>query len=232
MSTADIPLKDNYAVLDDLPSVDVNTIAKMINACNPIGKITAFFGRSADVPSGQLICDGATIGNASSGAATRANDDMEDLFKHLWEIGNADATLDIFDSGGSASTYGANSQADWEANKRIALPDLRGRVIAGMDDQGGSGAGTVTDAEADKVGGEFGAETHTLTEAELASHSHTFGTVWYANGGGSGGNFNVAGGAISPVNDPIMDDAGSDEAHNNMQPTIFAHMLIWSGTTW
>ena len=53
------------------------------------------------------------------------------------------------------------------------LPDLRGRMIIGLDNLGGTSANRVTAATADTLGGASGAETHALSEAELASHTHT-----------------------------------------------------------
>ncbi len=57
-----------------------------------------------------------------------------------------------------------------------AAPDMRGRVVVGEDDAGGatSSANRVTvDFNGDVRGATGGAETHALTEAELASHDHT-----------------------------------------------------------
>lgn len=76
-----------------------------------------------------------TIGNASSGATERAFADTAALFAFLW---NADPSLTV--SGGR----GANAAADYAANKTIALPDFRGRVMAGLDDMGNSAAGRLT----------------------------------------------------------------------------------------
>lgn len=53
------------------------------------------------------------------------------------------------------------------------LPDLRGRFALGQDDMGGSSANRVTAIQADNLGQGAGAESHTLTVAELASHNHT-----------------------------------------------------------
>lgn len=53
------------------------------------------------------------------------------------------------------------------------LPDFRGRMALGQDDMGGSGANRVTAAAADAIGGNGGAETHTLSTAEMPSHTHT-----------------------------------------------------------
>ena len=58
------------------------------------------------------------------------------------------------------------------------LPDLRGRVVAGKDDMGGSSANRLTDQSGglngDTLGDTGGSETHTLTTAQLASHTHSF----------------------------------------------------------
>jgi microcystin-dependent protein len=53
------------------------------------------------------------------------------------------------------------------------VPDLRGRIAMGLDNLGGTPANRVTDANADALGGTVGAQDHTLTEAELPSHSHS-----------------------------------------------------------
>jgi microcystin-dependent protein len=50
------------------------------------------------------------------------------------------------------------------------LPDLRGRVIAGLDNIGGSPAGIMTGVTA--LGARGGETAHVLTIGELASHSH------------------------------------------------------------
>ena len=62
----------------------------------------------------------------------------------------------------------------------FALPDLRGRVAAGLDDMGGTAAGRLTGApggvDGAALGASGGAETHTLAETEIAEHGHGAGT--------------------------------------------------------
>lgn len=56
------------------------------------------------------------------------------------------------------------------------LPDARGRVAAGKDDMGGAAAGRVTTGGSGingaQLGATGGAETHTLTTAQMPSHAH------------------------------------------------------------
>lgn len=51
------------------------------------------------------------------------------------------------------------------------LPDFRGRASVGPDDMGSGPAGVLTSSNA--LGNTSGSETHVLTEAQLADHSHT-----------------------------------------------------------
>lgn len=84
--------------------------------------------------SGFVRCNGRTIGSATSGATERANADTSALFSFLW---NADPNLTV--SGGR----GASAAADFSANKTIAIPDCRGRMLAGLDDMGNSAAARI-----------------------------------------------------------------------------------------
>lgn len=56
------------------------------------------------------------------------------------------------------------------------LPDLRGRVPGGKDDMGGTAAGRLTTAGSGvngaALGGAGGAQTHTLTTAQMPAHAH------------------------------------------------------------
>jgi microcystin-dependent protein len=69
------------------------------------------------------------------------------------------------------TTYGAGDGAT-----TFNLPDLRGRVVAGQDDMGGTSANRLTGhsggLDGDTLGATGGSETHALTTAQLAQHSH------------------------------------------------------------
>jgi hypothetical protein len=118
--------------------------------------------------SGWVRANGRTIGNGSSGATERANADTSDLFTVLWN----DSLLTV--SGGR----GASAAVDFAANKTITLPDFRGRALVGLADMGGSTAtalDNVTFVTGNKttLGATFGTDVVTLSEANLASHTHT-----------------------------------------------------------
>lgn len=63
------------------------------------------------------------------------------------------------------TTYGAG-----DGSTTFNVPDLRGRVVAGVDNMGGSDAGRLD--WANTLGTFGGAQTHTLTTAEMPSHTH------------------------------------------------------------
>ena len=137
------------------------------------------------------------------------------------------------------TTYGSG-----DGSSTFNIPDLRGRVIAGQDDMGGSSANRLTNqtggVDGDTLGGTGGEEGQTLTTSQLASHSH-FG----ANYGGTGTAYlNAAdqkimangndGGASSyhffrttdTPNTATTSDSGGGTAHNNVQPTIILNYII------
>lgn len=182
---------------------------------------------------GCLWADGKTIGNASSGATSRAHADTKALFVKLWNsIANAQAPV----SGGR----GASADADFDAGKTITLPDLRGRVLAGKDNMGGSSAGRLTLAGAGitgtTLGAAGGAETHLLTAAQsgLPSHSHTVGTTANYSNGNDPGTYLAAGGPVyggpnNPMTGAIANNnsaTNASQAHNNTQPTYILNLTI------
>lgn len=122
-------------------------------------------------PSGWIKGNGGTIGNASSGASTRANADTLNLYTAYWT--NYDnARLPIFTSAGAASTRGANAAADFAANKRLAIPEIRGEHIRFWDDSRGIDAGrTMLSWQADDI--------------KAHAHFYQYNTLNNSTGGGS-----------------------------------------------
>jgi len=126
--------------------------------------------------------------------------------------------------------------------------DVCGRVVAGKDDMGEASNNRLTAAgsgiDGDVLGASGGAETHALTEAQNALHTHavtdpmhthplTQGTSVLRSDGGSGVTANAGVGISS---DTVSADAaatgisivasGSGTAHNNTQPTIVLNKIL------
>jgi len=142
------------------PGVDPTTVLQT-------GDIISRFGTGTHP--GFLPCNGNTLGNSVSGASYAAAENQP-LFEYLWSTG----VLGVFS--GTTPNRGANSLNDWNAGKRIVLPDLRGRAIAGLDDMGSSAIGRLTNAglgsSGTVLGNAGGTETNTLSTANIPSHTH------------------------------------------------------------
>lgn len=161
--------------------------------------------------SGWVLMSDKTIGDASSGATERANADTAALFTLLYGL-TADADCAV--SGGR----GASAAADYAAHKTIALPKALGRALATY----GSGSGLTARALAHVVG----EETHVLTLAEMAAHTHGQ-QASSAVGGGTSDIAKVAGNdSAATATRFATASAGSDTAHNTMQPTLFLNTMI------
>jgi len=208
-------------------TVDPTTIAAT-------GDVKVSYGTS--ILSGWVRANGRTIGSATSGATERANADTSALFVYLW---GADANLAV--SGGR----GASAAADFAANKTIALPDWRGRSIAGLDDMGNSAAGRLTSTyfgtSATVLGAAGGTESRTLTAAQLPSnipftdpgHTHTitarlgasttFGTI---AAGGSADNGAYAGMGASTATTGITINPSGGSAHATVSPRMLATIYL------
>ena len=112
-----------------------------------------------------------------------------------------------FGSGDGSTTFG--------------LPDLRGRVVAGLNNMGGTGSSALNGQSWSSTLGQSGAggsQSHTLSTSEMPSHNHS--TISY-------GYFNayVANQALNAVQNysqgfTVTGSAGSGLSHNNVQPTM------------
>lgn len=129
--------------------------ASAVAGALPAGAVQQFIQTSA--PAGWVIMNGGSIGNAASDATTRANADTAALFAVIWDgVAQADATVQ--DSAGSTVARGASAAADFAANRRIILPDMRGEFSRGLDAGRGIDTGRANGS----------AQGHALQ-----SHSHT-----------------------------------------------------------
>jgi microcystin-dependent protein len=113
------------------------------------------------------------------------------------------------------TTYGTG-----DGSTTFNLPDLRGRVPAGLDNMGGSDAGRLD--WANTLGTNGGEQKHTMTLAELVAHTHTTDSpVNFAGSGALQGTQAVAKGTTGST--------GSTTPFNVMQPTMLLNYMISTG---
>ena len=158
-------------------------------------------------PTGFLLCDGSSVSRSTYAT----------LFSAI------------------STTYGSDDDSTFK------LPDLRGRVVAGQDDMGGSSANRLTDQtgglNGDALGATGGSETHTLTTAQLAAHTHSFSddisvaTPRSFSNGSNTNSVNMGGSGIAVNSSTVTvsgttGSKGSGSAHNNVQPTIILNYII------
>jgi microcystin-dependent protein len=185
------------------------------------GAVLPYAGSSA--PTGWLLCYGQAVSRST----------YPDLF------------------GVIGTTYGTG-----DGSTTFNLPDMRGRVAAGQDDMGGSSANRLTDQtgglNGDTLGATGGSETHTLTEAQMPEHDHTASTaitdpghehtttIDYNTSIAAGGAQSAYIRGTAAADDDkasstettgitaatTVNNAGSGEAHNNVQPTIILNYII------
>lgn len=167
---------------------------------------------SGTVPQGWLLCAGQTVSRTT----------YADLFTVI------------------GTTYGSG-----DGSTTFGLPDLRGRAVAGRDNMNGTAASRLSSthfgANGQSLGQSGGAESHTLTSAQMPSHSHyvantdatTSGTpgvsgsqaVVIANDFGSSKNYTLHGTSTAATVGQSS-STGSGSAHSNMPPTFILNYII------
>ena len=158
-------------------------------------------------PPGWVMLTDGSIGNVGSGA-TYAAADAATLYVMIWNsVSNSFAPV----NGGR----GANGSADFLAPKRMAMPLLLGRALA----VAGSGAGLTSRA----LGEWYGAETNTMTLAQLVQHTHPIPGVGSGGQNGSG-----ALGNTSPTSTTGVPPSTTvpPAASNILQPTGGLNVMV------
>jgi microcystin-dependent protein len=178
-----------------------------------------------DTPAGSIL-DGwwatAPFGYLLAYGQTVTN--AETLYPELWAIAPASA----------------------KSGSDLTLPDTRGRVIAALDNLGGSDAGRLD--WANTIGTAGGTQKHALTASEIPSHSHSVSNDGSHNhlivglpalvelGVNNFGGLTVSSGGNAAARQTTTMDAhnhtgatgasGSGSAHQTMQPTILMSKAI------
>ena len=137
---------------------------------------------------------------------------------------------------GVSAHYGAG-----DGSSTFNLPDLRGRVVAGKDNMGGTSANNLTGLtggiDGDVLGRTGGEQSVSITEAQLPAHSHA--AAMEETSDDSSGITRVglgrslsdrAGTYRTSVSDGggnlLIANTGSGSAHNNVQPTFILNYII------
>lgn len=155
-------------------------------------------------------------GSSSSGASVPVGSGME-----YWGTTEPSGWLFCYGQAISRTTYAdlfaviSTTYGVGDGTTTFNLPDVRGRVVAGQDDMGGSSANRLTGltggVNGDTLGGTGGAESHALDASEIPNN-------------------NVSGTTSGGTNRATSSHTGTaSSAHNNVQPTIIANYMIYTG---
>lgn len=105
------------------------------------------------------------------------------------------------------TSYGAG-----DGSTTFNLPNKKGRVSVGLD---------TSDTDFNTIGKTGGEKKHTLTVAEMPSHSHTLKS-YGSPGGGYGGNAT----AVDSDRNLPTNETGGNQPHNNLQPYQVDNWII------
>ena len=175
--------------------------------------MTASYVGSA-APTGWLILNGDTLGSAAS-TATQKSDDYQTLYELLWNsMADAEAPVD----GGR----GLTATADFTANKKLTMPDARGRVIAGKEVSQSLLTVAISGLDSStlgKTGGDQRAQDHTHT---VGGTSTSVNDVDQDNSNSPEHFMRIPTNAVT--GNPNGSKHGGDSA--NVQPTIVLNWII------
>ena len=195
----------------------------------PVGAIFPFAGKTANLPNGYLLCDGAEV--------------SQSIYSSLFAV----------------IEYSYKAVGSLQGAGTFALPDLRGRFALGRDNMNnniqvstaagvgiytvGATAGRVTNAFAQNLGGTAGAETITLATKNIPEHTHTLkgaaGNQYFAvrNVAGTPDDSNAISGPgplaaaqaqyLATSGGVLSDTHG--EAINTMNPYLAINYIIFTG---
>jgi microcystin-dependent protein len=136
-----------------------------------------------------------------------------------------------------STTYGTG-----DGSTTFNVPDVTGRVTAMKEASATRLTSTYFGGTSTSLGAVGGLESHTLTTAQLASHSHGVTDSGHTHGSsaalasnfsvgfGGGAQGGIEAGHIATISSATtgisINSAGSGSAHNNVQPTIICNKLL------
>lgn len=119
------------------------------------------------------------------------------------------------------SAIGNQYNTGGESAGQFRLPNFKGRVPVGRDS---------SDSDWNSLGGTRGAKTHTLSIAEMPSHSHSINydtnSAWFSLTTGFNDPQQGAGNRAYRLAGITAGDTGGSGPHNNIQPSIVVNYII------
>ena len=182
---------------DLLPVVDISDTTQATSGTTKKSAISLI----ADYIKGRV--ETLTNKTLSTGSVIDANVNVVEILKKAYPVGSIYINASVSTNPATLLGFGT-----WSAFGA-------GRTLVGID----SG-----DTDFDTVEETGGAKTHTLSVAEMPSHTHNL-TLCPSN---STGNEWVGASGTSQKNSRTTTTAGGGSAHNNLQPYIVVHM--WKRT--
>lgn len=217
-------LEGTVATLDSTTTADIADLQAQINAIPPAEGLPVGFGpipwSLPTEPAGWIFADGRTLLSSTTYTALRT------------------------------AYINASFPFGQDGSGNPKIPDMRGRVPAGKDNMGGTAASRLTTAgsgvDGATLGAAGGAQTHTLTEAQIPSHTHTGSTssagahTHTFTAATSSSNLSRAGedsGTVIPGSSSTdsagahthtltINATGGGGAHNNTQPTLITNYIV------
>jgi microcystin-dependent protein len=235
--TGAVDITGTANITGDLDVDNLNLNGNSISATNTNGNISV-----SPVGSGHVIMSGLVYPNADGSANDVLKTDgagnlsfgsgfVSGMIMPYAGASSPTGWLTCYGQAISRTTYSALFAAigtihgAGDGSTTFNLPDLRGRVIAGKDDMGGTSADRLTNlsggVDGDVLGATGGAETHTLTTAELPAHTHSV-----PSGGSGSSNYGLGGSSSSFSVSQTTGSTGNGDAHNNVQPTLILNYII------
>jgi microcystin-dependent protein len=153
----------------------------------------------------------------------------------LWAFAEAEIALGntLYTNGNGTTTF--------------TIASMGGRVAAGKEASASRLTSSYFGGNSTVLGATGGLESHALTTAQLAVHSHgvtdpghthvergsdtggASGHVWVPNNNTSGVVVDSSDSTKSATTGISINNAGSGDAHNNVQPTIIVNYIIFAG---
>ena len=190
-----------------------------ISTAVPVGTVLVTAQTSGTEPTGYKFCNGQDL-NTHTFAALHA------------VISNT--------YGGTAYNAGVTDQSG--VTTTFKVPDIRGRVVAGQDNMGGTTSqnnltGFSGGINGDTLGATGGSEKHRLLTTQMPSHTHGDGSYQANTSRRTSSGENASGQNLASTNadsftavtldvSGTSGSTGGGEEHNNVQPTIILNYMI------